>query len=272
MLSDMKLLFQAQKRTAELVIGRCGYCPKRGRIADYLAHMGSYDIYPLSGGPRKIQNYLTLIKPFDGLIWTSVAASVVATTLTLVMIDKLSASWKPWTSKIPPHLSTQNIYKIQVSIINKTIVIDAFIVFGMVLDKGLELDQGVRSQIAKAKLIMLAEWMLLAFLISLSYRSVLLATIVSPEYEKPIDTIQAEFLAIKHENRILGHSSNPVCGFVKFCAVGEPAWLFLEPDTGLDHWPRILLSCFRARTFESRTCSRVTSQYLPSTARPLPNC
>ena len=31
-------------------------------------------------------------------------------------------------------------------------------------------------------------------------------------------------------------------------AVGELAWLFLEPDRGLDHCPRILLSCFRART------------------------
>ena len=33
------------------------------------------------------------------------------------------------------------------------------------------------------------------------------------------------------------------------CSVahGELAWLFLEPDTELDHCPRILLSCFRAR-------------------------
>ena len=37
---------------------------------------------------------------------------------------------------------------------------------------------------------MIAEWMLLAFLLSLSYRSVLLSTIDSPGYEKPIDTIQ----------------------------------------------------------------------------------
>ena len=28
----------------------------------------------------------------------------------------------------------------------------------------------------------------------------------------------------------------------------ELAWLFLKPDTGLDHCPRILLMCFRART------------------------
>ena len=31
---------------------------------------------------------------------------------------------------------------------------------------------------------------------------------------------------------------------------GELAWLFYEPDRGLDHSPRILLSCFRARTSE----------------------
>lgn len=64
------------------------------------------------------------------------------------------------------------------------------IVFGFVLDKGMQLNQNERNQLAKAKLIMIAEWMLLAFLLSLSYRSVLLSTIVSPGYEKPIDTIQ----------------------------------------------------------------------------------
>ena len=69
--------------------------------------------------------------------------------------------------------------------------IDVFIVLGYLgLSWTPEINQGTRNHIAKAKFIMLAEWMLLAFLLSLSYRSVLLATIVSPEYEKPIDTIQ----------------------------------------------------------------------------------
>ena len=61
----------------------------------------------------------------------------------------------------------------------------------------------------------------------------------------------AEFLALKHVSRILGHSSKPLCGFsmmeqVRLCAV----WHFLEPDTGLDYCPRILLSCFIARPSE----------------------
>ena len=63
----------------------------------------------------------------------------------------------------------------------------------------------------------------------------------------------AKFLALKHESRILGQSFNLVCGFskmeqVRLLAHGELAWLFLEPDTGLDHCLRILLSCFTART------------------------
>ena len=61
---------------------------------------------------------------------------------------------------------------------------------------------------------------------------------------------RAEFLALKHESSILGHSSNPVCGFsmieqIRRCAVWPMgSWL----DSSLNHCPRILLSCFRVRT------------------------
>ena len=101
--SNIKFLSQANNRTADLVIGRCGYCASMGRLADYLAHMGSYDIYPLSGTPNKIQSYLTLVKPFDMLTWISVVVSVMATAMTLVMTDRLSVSWK--RSKSEPHQS-----------------------------------------------------------------------------------------------------------------------------------------------------------------------
>ena len=55
---------------------------------------------------------------------------------------------------------------------------------------------------------------------------------------------------------ILAHSSNPVCGFFMreqvrlyaVCPMENWLWLFLEPDTGWDCCPRILLWCFRART------------------------
>ena len=42
-------------------------------------------------------------------------------------------------------------------------------------------------------------------------------------------------------------------------------WLSLEPDTGLDHCPRILLSCFRARISASCATPSLIFKF-PSTA------
>ena len=79
-------------------------------------------------------------------------------------------------------------------------------------------------------------------------------TLHAAEFEC-LSVSKSEFLALKHESRILENSSNPVYGFcmleqVRLCcfAHGELAWLFLDPDTWLDDCPKILLSCFRART------------------------
>ena len=69
--------------------------------------------------------------------------------------------------------------------------------------------------------------------------------------------LQSKVLALKHESRILGQWSNPVCDFsmmepVQLCDVWPTEnWLgssLNQTDTGLDHCPRILLSCFEART------------------------
>ena len=56
-------------------------------------------------------------------------------------------------------------------------------------------------------------------------------------------------------------------GYDLWClAHGKLAWLFIEPDTGLDHCPRILLSCFRARTSAS---DRQASEKLAVSYEPL---
>ena len=64
-----------------------------------------------------------------------------------------------------------------------------------------------------------------------------------------------EFLALKHESRIVGHSSNPVCGFsimeqVRLCAVWPSEnWLgsSMNHIQGLMTRLRMLLPCFRKR-------------------------
>ena len=48
----------------------------------------------------------------------------------------------------------------------------------------------LRKSSSKAKDILLLKWILLGTLLALMYRSVLLATLVSVEYEKQIDTVE----------------------------------------------------------------------------------
>ena len=47
----------------------------------------------LSRSPREIQNYLTLINPFDEYSWAFIAASVISVATALVCIDTAFASW-----------------------------------------------------------------------------------------------------------------------------------------------------------------------------------
>ena len=67
----------------------------------------------------------------------------------------------------------------------------------------------------------------------------------------------AEFLALKHESRILGHSSNPVCGFsmmeqVILCAVWHMEnWLGSSLNQ-LHGWTTVQESYFRASTSVGR--------------------
>ena len=60
---------------------------------DYLRPVGAYNYRFVSATPEKIQNYLTLINPFDGYVWAFLLASVVTVTITLIIIDTVYASW-----------------------------------------------------------------------------------------------------------------------------------------------------------------------------------
>ena len=57
------------------------------------------------------------------------------------------------------------------------------------MDEVVEDKYVINARCAKARKFLIMKWMFLAFLLNASYRSVLLSTIVSPLYEKPVDTI-----------------------------------------------------------------------------------
>ena len=59
------------------------------KYIDYLSYISSWEIYPMSGRLQEIPNFLTVTNPFDKYVWIWLLASVVALTLTLIMIEKL---------------------------------------------------------------------------------------------------------------------------------------------------------------------------------------
>ena len=89
----MLALFQSNNREADLFLTRATF---RNAIAlrnNYLRPVGRYDFQFASAPPKEIQNYLTLIYPFDRYIWTFLLASVVLVTITLIKIDTSYANW-----------------------------------------------------------------------------------------------------------------------------------------------------------------------------------
>ena len=72
------------------------------------------------------------------------------------------------------------------------------VTIGLFLEPSVVTGSAGSMKIAKAKKFMLLQWMLMAFLLSAMYRSVLLATILAPAYEPSIDTLD-NLLATKKE-------------------------------------------------------------------------
>ena len=72
---------------------------------DYLSHLGSWDIYPMSGKPREIRNFMMLIKPFDNYTWIFLAFSVLLIALSITFIDFGHAALKNATLKDIYHQS-----------------------------------------------------------------------------------------------------------------------------------------------------------------------
>ena len=61
---------------------------------EFIGPLGKPYVYRfLSRNPREIQNYLTLLKPFDENSWALIATSVISVVIALVCIDTTFASW-----------------------------------------------------------------------------------------------------------------------------------------------------------------------------------
>ena len=72
---------------------------------NYLRSVGTYDFRFLSASLKEIQNYRTLIDPFDGYVWALLLSSIVAVFFTLIIIDTNYANWFGTSTKDIIHQS-----------------------------------------------------------------------------------------------------------------------------------------------------------------------
>ena len=91
--------FQSSIRGADLMLVRSIYRQGIAMHNDFLGTVGAYNFQFLSARPKQIQNYLMLFWPFDRYIWAFLFVSVVAVTITLVMIDTIYANWTNASTK-----------------------------------------------------------------------------------------------------------------------------------------------------------------------------
>ena len=79
---------------------------------------------------------------------------------------------------------------------------DILITIGMIVDEAVSEKYIRKESSTKARLLLIVMWMVVGFLLCASYKSVLLATLVSVEYEKPVDTIDD---LVETEKPIVGY-------------------------------------------------------------------
>ena len=94
--------FQVSNREIDLSIVKFTYNSHSSRYLknDFIGPVGAYDFYFASAAPPERKEYLTLARPFDHYTWALIAASVIGVSITLILIDKIHATWSTESSDI----------------------------------------------------------------------------------------------------------------------------------------------------------------------------
>ena len=102
--------FQSVNRGTDMSLTLGMYLQRISEYNDFLGPVGTYNFRFLSAPPKKIHNYLTLLNPFDGYVWALLIASVLAITITLIIIDTAYTSWTNTSKKDIIYQSTFRMY------------------------------------------------------------------------------------------------------------------------------------------------------------------
>ena len=93
------MYFQSSNRDAELMLVRGLYRKGIAWKNEYIGPIGAVNLQFLSSAPQQIPNYLTLVNPYDGYVWTFLLASFMAVIFSLIIIDTNYAEWTKTSKK-----------------------------------------------------------------------------------------------------------------------------------------------------------------------------
>ena len=85
--------FQSNNRETDLTLVKYAYTSRYFLRNDFIGPIGSYNIHFLSGAPPIRNKYITLTRPFDSYTWAFIIASLVAVTVSLLLMDKMQSIW-----------------------------------------------------------------------------------------------------------------------------------------------------------------------------------
>ena len=86
--------------------------------SNYLGPVGQYDFLLLSGAPPKTKDYLALIWVFDGYTWACLLITLVAVSILLILINKISECLLNLTTE-PTHKGDIRLIKIMLQSVNR---------------------------------------------------------------------------------------------------------------------------------------------------------
>ena len=89
--------FQSYTRNVDLVMVRQTYRPDVFLHNDYLFHVGGYRLCIVTAAPKKLNDYRTVINPFDGYVWALVGSTMALVVTSFILIDKIFSSFMAGT-------------------------------------------------------------------------------------------------------------------------------------------------------------------------------
>ena len=173
---------------------RLGYARHRFMRNDFIGPVGSYDLHLISGAPPERSEYLTLTKPFDSFTWVYTLISLVTVSIALLCIEKLHATWsKEFADDTIFHCKYKSkTESLALAIISYSLGIEFS--FGAIIDRNnlrtnYDKDYAFQQSGSKARTWIVSKWIIVAFFLTISYKSVLLAMLMNIYYENTIDSV-----------------------------------------------------------------------------------